>query len=48
MKLKDMVHGAKCLVLGAVAVVGLSATAAEPEAVQLWEGGPYLATANGG
>ena len=34
-----MVHGAKCLVLSAMVAVGLTAFAAEPEAVQLWEGG---------
>ena len=36
-----MVLSAWCLALGAVAVVGLTATAAEPEAVQLWEGMKY-------
>ena len=32
----------------ALCAVGLSAFAAEPDAVQLWEGGPYFATCNVG
>ncbi len=35
-------------VFGAVNVVGLTAFAGEPEALQLWEGGPYWATVNVG
>ena len=36
----------KSLVAAALCAVGLSSFAAEPEAVQLWEGGPYFATCN--
>lgn len=43
-KLKKLVRSAKCLVLSAaLCAVGLSAFAEEPEAVQLWEGGPSFA-----
>ena len=48
MKLKKLVRSAKCLVLSAaLCAVGLSAWA-EPDAVQLWENGPYFATCNVG
>ena len=46
MKLKDVMMRAKCGVLGALVATGLTAFAAEPEAVQLWENGPYWATSN--
>ena len=36
----------KSLVAAALCAVGLSSFAAEPEAVQLWEGGPFWAEAN--
>ena len=45
MKLKDVMMRAKCGVLGALVATGLTAFA-EPEAVQLWENGPYWATSN--
>lgn len=45
MKLKDVMQRAKCGVLGALVATGLTAFA-EPEAVRLWEGGPYWATSN--
>ncbi len=38
----------KSIIAIAMVAVGLTATAAEPEAVQLWEGGPYWATVNVG
>ena len=41
MKLKSILAAALC-------AVGLSAFAAEPDAVQLWENGPYFATCNVG
>lgn len=47
MNISKIVQNAKCLVLGAtVATLGLTAVAAEPKGVQLWEGGPYWATVN--
>ncbi len=38
----------KSILAVALCAVGLAAVAAEPEAVQLWEGGPYWAEANVG
>ena len=53
MKTKKLVSSALCLVLSAkkmlavaLCAVGLAAFAAEPDAVQLWENGPYFATCN--
>lgn len=50
MNISKIVQDAKAsMVLGAaVATMGLSAGAVEPEAVQLWEGGPSFATCNVG
>ena len=55
MKTKKLVSSALCLVLSAkkmlavaLCAVGLAAFAAEPDAVQLWENGPYFATCNVG
>ena len=38
----------KSILAVALCAVGMAAFAAEPEAVQLWEGGPYFATCNVG
>ena len=47
-RLFDCGRVVRCAIMAALCAVGLTATAAEPEAVQLWEGGPYWATVNVG